>query len=88
MIKIWNTKQIFSRMDTTLHPALSICRSVGQSVGWSVGRLVRGHKSKSEETPISAPAHPSATGGRVSGLVFSSSSFFDLSPCLFFLIFD
>ena len=48
--------------------------SVGQLVGWSVGRMVGrsvgGHKLKNEERRISAPAHPSATGGRVSGLVF------------------
>ena len=39
------------------------------SVRWLVGRSVRGHESKSEETRIYAPAHPSATDGRVSGLV-------------------
>ena len=37
------------------------------SVGWSVGRSVEVIELK---TRISAPAHPSATGGRVSGLVF------------------
>ena len=31
--------------------------------------LIREHESKSVKTRISAPAHPSATGGRVSGLV-------------------
>ena len=45
----------------------SVGRSVGPSVRWSVGE----HESKSVKTRISAPAHPSATGGRVSGLVFS-----------------
>ena len=34
-----------------------------------VGPSVREHKSKSVKTRISAPAHLSATGGRVSGLV-------------------
>ena len=38
--------------------------SVGWSVGWSVTLEL-----KSGKTRISAPAHPSATGGRVSGLV-------------------
>ena len=42
--------------------------SVRPSVGWSVGE----HESKCVKTHISAPAHLSATGGRVSGLVFFS----------------
>ena len=42
---------------------------VSKLVGWSVGRSVGEHESKSVNTRISAPAHPSATGGRVSGLV-------------------
>ena len=49
--------------DTQLYKRL--CPSVRPSVGWSV----RNHESKSEKTRISAPAHPSATDGRVSGLV-------------------
>ena len=40
----------------------------------SVGPLVRQHESKSGKTRICAPAHPSATGGRVSGLVFVLSA--------------
>ena len=35
----------------------------------SIGPLAQKHESKSKKTRISAPAHPSATGGRVSGLV-------------------
>ena len=51
--------------------------SVGRSVHWSVGPLVREHESKSVKTRISAPAHLSATGiGRVSGLVFFHLFFF------------
>ena len=43
--------------------------SVGQLIGWSVGRSVV-IELESVKTRISAPAHPSATGiGRVSGLV-------------------
>ena len=49
--------------DTQLYKRL--CPSVGRSVGWSVTLEL-----KSGKTRISAPAHPSATGGRVSGLVF------------------
>ena len=45
--------------DTQLYN--SLCPSVRPSVGE--------HESKSVKTRISAPAHPSATGGRVSGLV-------------------
>ena len=41
-----------------------VCRSVGRLVGWSVTLEL-----KSGKTHISAPAHPSATDGRVSGLV-------------------
>ena len=51
----------------------SVGRSVGRLVGWLVGWLVGCSveviESKSGKTRISAPAHPSATGGRVSGLV-------------------
>ena len=57
-----------------------LCPSVCRSVGWLVGPSVRGHESKSEETRISAPAHPSTTGGRVSGLVLPLLHF---SPSLF-----
>ena len=54
-------------MDTQLYKRLcpSVRPSVRPSVGWSVGE----HEWKSVKTRISAPAHPSATGGRVSGLV-------------------
>ena len=41
---------------------------VGRLVGWSVTLEL-----KSGKTRISAPAHPSATDGRVSGLVLSLS---------------
>ena len=50
--------------DTQLYKRL--CPSVGWSVGWSVEVI----ELKSGKTRISAPAHPSATGGRVSGLVY------------------
>ena len=46
---------------------MRLCPSVGRSVGWSVEVI----ESKSGKTRLSAPAHPSATGGRVSGLVYS-----------------
>ena len=54
---------IFLVADTQLYKRL--CPSVRPSVRRSVGV----HESKSLKTHISAPAHPSATGGRVSGLV-------------------
>ena len=50
--------------DTQLYKRLCL------SVCWLVGLSVT-IESKSEKTRISAPAHPSATDGRVSGLVFS-----------------
>ena len=53
----------FSVADTQLYKRLC------PSVRWLVGRSVRNHESKSVKTRISAPAHPSATDGRVSGLV-------------------
>ena len=54
-----------------------LCPSVRWSVGWSVVT-----ESKSGKTPISAPAHPSATGiGCVSGLA-SRNSKEALSVCL------
>ena len=53
---------LFLVADTQLYK--SLCLSVGRSVGWSVTLEL-----KSGKTRISAPAHPSATGGRVSGLV-------------------
>ena len=66
--------------DTQLYKRL--CPSVRRSVGRSVGPSVRGHESKSEEMSvlehlvadscITAPAHPSATDGRVSGLILKS----------------
>ena len=40
-------------------------------VGWSV----RGDRVENRKMRISSPAHPSATDGRVSGLVFFFSSF-------------
>ena len=49
-----------------------LCPSVGLSVRQSVGLSVRQHESKSRNMRISAPAHPSATGGRVSGLVLDT----------------
>ena len=48
-----------------------LCPSVRQSIGPSVVIEL-----ESVKTRISAPAHPSATGGRVSGLVPSSEMFF------------
>ena len=53
--------------DTQLYKRL--CPSVGLSVHWSVGPSVNQHKLKSGKTCIFTPAHPSATGGCVSGLV-------------------
>ena len=52
--------------DTQLYKRLcpSVGRLVGRSVGWSVTLEL-----KSGKTRISAPAHPSATDGRVSGLI-------------------
>ena len=47
--------------------------SVRPSVRRLVGRSVSEHESKSVKMRISAPDHPSATGGRVSGLVFCDS---------------
>ena len=47
--------------------------SVGWSVSWSVGRSGT-LELKSGKTGISAPAHLSATDGRVSGLVESADA--------------
>ena len=55
-----NDITLFLVADTQLYKRLSP----------SVGPSVRQHESKSGKTRISAPAHPSATDGRVSGLVF------------------
>ena len=44
--------------------------SVCPSVGWLVGRSIT-LELKSGKTRISTPAHPSATDGRVSGLVMN-----------------
>ena len=49
--------------DTQLYKRLS------PSVRLLVGRSVGEHESKRVKTRISAPAHLTATGGRVSGLV-------------------
>ena len=61
--------------DTQLHKRL--CPSVRQSVHWSVRRSVM-IELKSGKTDISAPAHPSATGGRVSSLVWMRNGGIDL----------
>ena len=67
--------KVFLVADTQLYKSLCpsvgrlVGRLVGWLVGWSVGRSVT-LELKSGKTRISAPAHPSATGGRVSGLVF------------------
>ena len=59
------TFYLFSVADKRLYKRLY------PSIRWSVGE----HESKSGETRISAPAHPSATGiGRVSGLVSITST--------------
>ena len=55
-------KWVFLVADTQL------CKWLCPSVGWFVGRSVT-LELKSGKTRISAPAHLSATGGRVSGLV-------------------
>ena len=64
---------IFSRVHATLY----VTMLVRWLVGWSVGRSVV-IELKSGKTRISAPAHPSATDGRVSGLVFVLSLIFFL----------
>ena len=51
-----------------------LCLSVGQLVRWSV--MI---ELKSWKTRISAPAHPSATGGRVFGLVSDIMMQYDVS---------
>ena len=56
-------------LDASTHLYKRLCPSIGRSVGRLVGRSVEVIESKSGKTRISAPAHPSATGGRVSGLV-------------------
>ena len=57
--------------------------SVRPSVGWSVGRSVT-LELKSGKTRISAPIHPFATDGRVSGLVtFSEASLRKFLPHIF-----
>ena len=61
--KLYLPQIFFLVADTQLYKRL--CPSVGRSVGWSVTLEL-----KSGKTRISAPAHPSATDGRVSGLVF------------------
>ena len=61
----------------------SIRGFVRPSVGWSVRRSVT-LELKSGKNLISAPAHPSATGGRVSSLVLFSLLFLRLSH--FFLV--
>ena len=53
--------------DTQLYKRL--CQSVRRSVGWPITLEL-----KSGKTRISAPAHPSATDGRVSGLVVMKTS--------------
>ena len=60
---------LFLVADTQLYK--SLCPSVGPSVRQSIGPFVCEHESKSLKTRNSAPAHPSATGGRVSGFVFN-----------------
>ena len=62
-------KHLFSCGHATLKEALSVRPSVRPSVHPSVRWSVM-IESKSVKTRISAPAHPSATGGRVSGLVY------------------
>ena len=62
--------------DTQLYKRLCL------SVCWLVGLSVT-IESKSEKTRISAPAHPSATDGRVSGLVTQQKP---KVRCSFFLI--
>ena len=59
---MWEMKKGFLVADTQLYKRLC------PSVGWLVGRSVM-LELKSRKTRISAPAHPSATDGRVSGLV-------------------
>ena len=66
--------------DTQLYKRL--CPSVGRSVGRSVEVI----ESKSGETRISATAHPSKTGGRVSGLVLPVVVLIHTLPSSRFLI--
>ena len=62
---------LFLVADTQLYKRLcpSVGPSVRRSVRWSVRPSVHEHESKSGKTRIFAPAHLSATGGRVFGLV-------------------
>ena len=63
---IFNGNITFLVADTQLYKRLcpSVRRLVGRLVGWSVTLELKRGKMR-----ISAPAHPSATDGRVSGLV-------------------
>ena len=73
---------LFLVADTQLYKRL--CPSVGRSVRRSVGPWTRVEKWGNErfrtflvaDSCISAPAHPSATDGCVSGLVFYKNNFF------------
>ena len=67
----WTILQI-AFLDASTHVYKRLCSSVHPLVRWSVGE----HESKCVKTHISAPAHSSATGGRVSGLVFFSFQLF------------
>ena len=64
---------IFSYGHATLYEALSVRPSVRPSVGE--------RESKSVKARISAPAHPSATGGRESGLVLVADTQLYKRPC-------
>ena len=85
--------QLYKRLCPSDRPSVrlsvvpSICWSVRPSVRSSVRRSVRPSvmiKLKSVKTRIAAPAHPSATDGRVSGLVFTLFPSFPLEKFLYF----
>ena len=72
--------KLFLVADKRLYKRL--CPSVGRSDGWSVGPWWSSWESA--KTRISTPAHPSATGGRVSGLVLCRIDLFDFLHSPFF----
>ena len=64
----WLVSRSFDALFSCGHSTKGFVRP---SVLLSIGPLVRDHESKSVKTRISAPAHPSATGGHISDLVFN-----------------
>ena len=82
-------KMTFLVADTQLYKRLCplVHWSVGPLVRQSNGPSVHLHKSKSGKTCISTPAHPSPTGGSVSGLVLLKKwNEYKNFRCFFFLV--